>query len=86
MCGCEYCISSKSMHSSLISCGDHYLKTQGSHPKCLKYKVWGKRKFTYMKLIKKTVMPHGRNIYAKAYDMAKATICANPQSNHALPQ
>ena len=30
-------------------------------------------------------MPHGRNIYAKAYDMAKATICANSQSDHALP-
>ena len=30
-------------------------------------------------------MPHGRHIYAKAYDMAKATMCANSQSDHALP-
>ena len=30
-------------------------------------------------------MPHGRHIYAKAYDMEKATMCAYPQSDHALP-
>ena len=30
-------------------------------------------------------MPHGRHIYAKAYDMAKATMCKYPQYNHALP-
>ena len=30
-------------------------------------------------------MPHGRHIYAKAYYISKATICAFPQSYHALP-
>ena len=30
-------------------------------------------------------MPHGRHIYAKAYDMAKETMCAYSQSDHALP-
>ena len=30
-------------------------------------------------------MPHGSHIYAKAYDMAKATMFAYPQSYHALP-
>ena len=30
-------------------------------------------------------MPHGRHIYAKAYDMANATMCAYPHSDHALP-
>ena len=30
MCGCEYCISAKSIHSSLLSWRDRYLKkTQG---------------------------------------------------------
>ena len=29
-------------------------------------------------------MPHGRHIYAKAYDIAKATMCTYPQSDHAL--
>ena len=37
------------------------------------------------KTYKNTVMPYGRHIYAKAYDMAKATICAYSQSYHALP-
>ena len=30
-------------------------------------------------------MPHGRHIHAKAYNMAKATMCAYSQSDHALP-
>ena len=30
-------------------------------------------------------MPHGRHIYAKLYDMEKSTMCAYPQSDHALP-
>ena len=30
-------------------------------------------------------MPHGRHIYAKAYDTEKATMCAYTQSDHALP-
>ena len=30
-------------------------------------------------------MPHGCHIYAKASDMAKATMCEYPQSDHALP-
>ena len=30
-------------------------------------------------------MPNGRHIYAKAYGMAKATMCAYSQSDHALP-
>ena len=30
-------------------------------------------------------MPHGRHIYAKAYDMSKSTMCALSQSDHALP-
>ena len=34
---------------------------------------------------KNTVMPHGRHIYAKASDMAKAEMFTYPQSDHALP-
>ena len=30
-------------------------------------------------------MSHGRHIYAKAYDMAKKTMCAYSQSYHELP-
>ena len=31
------------------------------------------------------MMPHGSHIYAKASDMANATMCTYPQSEHALP-
>ena len=31
------------------------------------------------------MIPHGRYIYAKVYDMAKATMCTYPQSDHELP-
>ena len=34
----------------------------------------GKKKISIYEKYKNTVMPHGRNIYAKAYDMAKATM------------
>ena len=34
---------------------------------------------------KNTVMSHECHIYAKASDMAQATMCAYPQSDHALP-
>ena len=30
-------------------------------------------------------MPHERCIYTKAYDIAKATMCSNPQSDYSLP-
>ena len=30
-------------------------------------------------------MPYGRHIYSKVYDMLKATRCANPQSDNAVP-
>ena len=30
-------------------------------------------------------MPHGRHIYAKASDMANATMCTYPHSDHAIP-
>ena len=29
-------------------------------------------------------MLHGSHVYAKAYDMAKATMCAYPKSDHSL--
>ena len=31
-------------------------------------------------------MQHGHNIHDKAYGMAKAKMCAYPQSDHVLPQ
>ena len=31
------------------------------------------------------MIPHGRHIYVKAYDMIKVTMCTYPQSEHSLP-
>ena len=75
MFGCEYCISDKIMHSSLLLWRDSFIKTQGDHPKCSEHKVWGKANSIY-ETYKNTIMPHGHHIYAKAYDVAKATMCA----------
>ena len=51
----------------------------------LKTEGLGKKQIHIHETYKNTVMPNGRNIYAKASNMAKATICAYPQSDNALP-
>ena len=51
----------------------------------LKIEGPGKKKISIYEKYKNTVMPHGRHIYANAYEMTKATMCANLQSDHALP-
>ena len=43
------------------------------------------KKIRIYETCKYTIMPHGHNIYSKAYDMEKATVCLSPQSDHALP-
>ena len=83
MCGCECCISSKIMHSSLISWRDRYLKKL-KDIKMLKTEGPSKKKICIYETYKNTVMPHGRHIYTRAYDTAKATMCAYSQSYHAL--
>ena len=85
MCGCECCISDKIIHSSLLSWRDRYSKNSNIKSKMIKSEGLMKKHITYMKHIKIIVMPHGRHIYAKAYGMAKATMCKYPQSDHTLP-
>ena len=53
--------------------------------KILKTEGLGKKKIFICETYKNKVMPHGCHIYAKAYDMTKATMCAYPQSDHVLP-
>ena len=85
MCGCECCFFAKSIHSSLISWRDSYLKN-------LKYQIKNsqnrrsseKAHHTYEIYIN-TFMPNGRHIYAKAYSMEQSAMCAYTQSDHALP-
>ena len=84
MCGCECCISAKSINSSLLSWCDRYLKNSKIKEKIIKSDCLLKKNITYMKHIK-TVMPHGRHIYAKSPDMEKSTMRTYPQYYHALP-
>ena len=50
----------------------------------LKMEGLGKKKIRIYETYNNNVTPHGRHIYAKEYVMAKAKICANSQSDHAL--
>ena len=85
MCGCKCCIYSKSIHLSLLSWRDWYFKKTGIKDKMLKTEGLGEKQVHIYEAYKNTVMPHGRHIYAKAYDVAKAKMCAYTQSYHALP-
>ena len=75
----------KSMHSSLISWRDSYVKNSRISAKMIKTEGLGKKKIRIYESYKNTVMPHGRHIKAKTYDMAKAKMCVYSQSDHALP-
>ena len=84
MCGFEYCISTKSIHSSLLLWRDRYLKKLKDKIQKSQSRRSGEKSHHIYETYKNTVMPHGRHIYAKASDMANATMCAYPHSDHAL--
>ena len=52
MCGCECCISAKSIHSSLLSWSDRYLKNSKIKAKMLKAEGLVKKHITYIQHIK----------------------------------
>ena len=85
MCGCECCISAKSMHSLLLSWCDRYLKKLKDISQNSQNKRSGGKSNCIYETYKNIVMPHGPHIYATAYDMAKEKMCSYPQSDHALP-
>ena len=85
MCGCECCISSKSIHSSLLSWSDRYLEILKDKSKNAQIRRSGDKSHHIYTTYKNTVMPHGRHIYAKESDMANAKMCTNPHSDNALP-
>ena len=71
MCVCGGCISAKSRHSSLLSWRDRYLKKLKDLSQNSQKIRSGEKANHIYETYKNTVMPHGRNIYTKAYDMAK---------------
>ena len=85
MCGCECCISAKSLHSPLLSWRDRHLKKLKDKSQNAQSRRSGEKSHHIYTTYKNTVMPHGRHIYDKASDMANATMCAYPHSENALP-
>ena len=59
-------------------------KTEISKLKCSNRRSGEKAHHIY-ETYEYTVMPHGRHIYAKAYNIAKSTSCIYPQYYNALP-
>ena len=82
MCGCECFISAKSIHSSFLYWRDRYLKDQSQNAQSIRSVDKANQLYT---TYKNTVMPHGSHIYTTASDMANATMCTYPQSEHSLP-
>ena len=84
MCDYECFISSKSVHSSLLSLWDRYLNK-------LKYQSQNSQKIRsgeisnhLFETYKNYVMPHGRHIYQTAYDMAMSKMGAYLPYQHAF--
>ena len=66
MCGCECCISARSIHSSLLSWRDRYLKKLKDQSQNSQSRRSGDRAHQIYTTYKNTVMPHGSHIYATA--------------------
>ena len=84
MCGCECFIYAKSIHSSLLSWGDRYLKKIKDKIQRDQNRRSGEKAHHIYETYKNTVIPHGSHIYSKAYDMANAIMCTYPQYDHGL--
>ena len=78
MCGCEFCISTKNIHSSFLSWSDRYLKKLKDKIQNTQSRRSGKKSHHIYETYKNTVIPHGRHIYTKSSDMVNATMCTYP--------
>ena len=65
ICSCECYISSKSIHSSLLSWRDSYLKKLKNQSQNAQNRRSGGKANHIYETYKNTIMPHGRHIYAK---------------------
>ena len=85
MFGCKCCISDKSIHSSLLSWRDYYLKKLKDLSQNSQNRISGGKANRIYETCNDKFMSHGSHIYTKAYDMAKATMYVYSHSYHALP-
>ena len=85
MCGCECCISSKSIRPSLLSRRDYYLKNLKDLSQNAQNIRSGEMANRLFETYKNSVMPHDHHIYATASDIYLAKICAYSLSQYALP-
>ena len=85
VCGCEFFISAKSIHLSLLSWRDQYLTKFKDKIQNSQSRRSGEKAHHMYETYKNPAMPHGCHIYARASDMEKATMCTYPQSDHSLP-
>ena len=72
MCGCRCCISAKIIHSSLLSWRYPYFIKLKDQIQNSQNRRSGEKSNCIYETFKNTVMPHGRQVYAKASDLEKA--------------
>ena len=78
MCSFECCLSSKCIHSSLLSWRDIYLKNLKDIGKNKQNRRYDEIANSLFETYKNYVMMHGRHIYAAVSDMFMATMCEYP--------
>ena len=85
ICGCECCISPKSIHSTLLSWCDCYLNIIKDISQNTQNERSGEIVTCLFETYRNSVIPHGHHIYATTSDIAMAKMCAYPPYLYALP-
>ena len=85
VCGCECCLSSKSMHYYLLTCRDHHLKQLKDQSHNVQNRRSGEIVSQNFETYKNSVRPCGVHIYTKASEMATAKISPFPYLYHTIP-
>ena len=85
ICGCDCCISAKSVHSSLLSWQYCHFKKLDYLNQNSQNRRSGEKSNLIYETYKNTFMPHGCHIYVKEFDVEKEKMCAYLQSDHVLP-
>ena len=83
MCGCECCISAKSMHLSLLSRREIYMKKIKDQSCNEKNRRSGETANHIFETYKNSVMTHGKHKLKIASEMSMAKICAYPSFRYA---